>query len=233
MECTTETLAGGTKVLIDKVHRFGTDAFLLSDFCLVKYNQTVLDIGTGCGIIPLRWKDRGHEGLRIGLDIDRDATALLSESIKLNGIENLLRVTSDIRQWNTPLRFDAISCNPPYFTAGLSNRDPKKAGARHQFTLTDEDVARAGERLLKDGGKLCLCQRPRRIATVFYAMKNHCIEPKRLRLVRRKPDSPRPFLALIDGRKNGGPGLEILPELVIQDGSGNFSKETLKIYDKI
>ena len=76
MDYTVETLAHGTKVCINSTHRFGTDAFLLSDFCQVKYAQTALDIGSGCGIIPLRWKDRGHKGMAVALEIDADGTAL-------------------------------------------------------------------------------------------------------------------------------------------------------------
>ncbi len=80
---TVETLAKGTKVCINSTHRFGTDAFLLSDFCGLKYAQTALDIGSGCGIIPLRWKDRGHKGTAVALEIDADGTQLLNESIKI------------------------------------------------------------------------------------------------------------------------------------------------------
>ena len=118
MEYSTEILAHGTKVCINNTHRFGTDAFLLSDFARVKYRQRAIDIGTGCGIIPLRWKDFGHKGLAVGAEIDRDGTRLLNESIKLNGFENLKAVNCDIRQYKGDILFDVVTCNPPYFTSG-------------------------------------------------------------------------------------------------------------------
>ncbi|MBQ3008139.1 MAG: methyltransferase [Oscillospiraceae bacterium] len=233
MSYTVETLAKGTKVCINSTHRFGTDAFLLSDFCGLKYAQTALDIGSGCGIIPLRWKDRGHRGMAVALEIDAGGTALLEESIKLNNLENIQAVNRDIRTWQTDMQFDVITCNPPYFTSGKPKDDEKKASFRHQLTLTDDDVAAAAYRLLRDNGKLCICQRPQRLATVIYAMKKHRIEPKIIRFVRQRKNSPHPWLVLVDGRKNGGPSLTVMPDLIMENETGGFSDEVLKIYNKI
>ncbi|MEG0019527.1 MAG: methyltransferase [Oscillospiraceae bacterium] len=233
MDYTVESLANGTKVCINSTHRFGTDAFLLSHFCGLKYAQNALDIGTGCGIIPLRWKDNGHKGLAVGLEIDSEGTQLLKHSIELNGFCNIQAVNSDIRSFDSEVKFDVVCCNPPYFTAGKPKDDDKKASFRHQLTLTDEDVAAAAFRLLKDNGKLCVCQRPDQLAQVIFAMKCHRIEPKLIRFVRQRRDSESPWLVLVDGRKNGGKSLKILPDLFIEDGTGKFSTELQQIYGKL
>ncbi|MBQ7284621.1 MAG: methyltransferase [Oscillospiraceae bacterium] len=234
MEYTVETLAHGTKVCINKTHRFGTDAFLLSHFAEVKYAQKALDMGTGCGIIPLRWKDMGHKGEAFGLEIDPMGTELLKESIRLNGCENLTAICGDVRSFKTEKAdFDVITCNPPYFTAGKPKDDEKKASFRHQLTLTDDDVAAAAYRLLRDNGKLCICQRPDQLAQVIFAMKNNRIEPKVIRFVRQRKNSPHPWLVLIDGRKNGGKSLTIMPDLFMEDDNGGPSIELQKIYGKI
>ncbi len=231
---TIETLSHGTKVCINKTHRFGTDAFLLSHFAGVKYAQKVLDIGTGCGIIPLRWKDNGHKGEAFGLEIDSQGIALLNKSKELNNIENLTGICADIREFTgMEGTFDVITCNPPYFTAGKPKDDEKKASFRHQLTLTDDDVAKAGYRLLRDNGKLCICQRPDQLAQVIYAMKNNRIEPKIIRFVRQRKDSKHPWLVLVDGRKNGGKSLTVMPDLIMEDENGNFSEEIQRIYGKI
>lgn len=57
-----EHLANGTPVFITQSHRFGQDALLLAHFCRVRRAEAVCDLGTGCGVIPLRWHDRGHRG---------------------------------------------------------------------------------------------------------------------------------------------------------------------------
>ncbi len=235
MDYTVETLAHGTKVCINETHRFGTDAFLLSHFAAVKYAQKALDIGTGCGIIPLRWKDMGHKGEAFGLEIDPMGTELMKKSIELNGCEKLTAICADVREFKTEKAdFDVITCNPPYFTAGKPKDDEKKASFRHQLTLTDDDVAAAAYRLLRDNGKLCICQRPDQLAQVIWAMKNNRIEPKIIRFVRQRKNSPHPWLVLVDGRKNGGKSLTVMPDLIMEaeDGSG-FSEEIQRIYGKI
>lgn len=233
MEYTVELLRHGIRVCVNSTHRFGTDAFLLSHFCHLKYAETALDIGTGCGIIPLRWKDCGHKGIAVGLEIDKEGTQLLETSIALGCVENLTALCGDVRTFNCETQFDVISCNPPYFTAGKTKNDDKKASFRHQLTLTDMDVAAAAYRLLKDNGRLCVCQRPDQLAQVIFAMKTNRIEPKQLRFVRQRKDSEAPWLVLVDGRKNGGKSLKILPDLFIEDGDGNFSEELQKIYGKL
>lgn len=233
MDYSVELLAHGTKVCINKTHRFGTDAFLLSHFAGVKYAQNALDIGSGCGIIPLRWKDFGHKGVAIALEIDSEGTLLTNESIKLNNMTNLIAVNADVREYRSDIQFDVITCNPPYFTRGKPKDDEKKASFRHQLTLTDNDVARAASRMLKDNGKLCICQRPSQLATVIYAMKNNGIEPKVIRFVRQRKNSENPWLVLVDGRKNGGVSLTVMPDLIVENDEGGFSDEILKIYGKI
>ena len=234
MEYTVETLAHGTKVCINNTHRFVTDAFLLSHFAEVKYAQKALDMGTGCGIIPLRWKDMGHKGEAFGLEIDQQGTDLLKESIRLNGYENLTAINGDVREFRTEKAdFDVITCNPPYFTAGKPKDDEKKASFRHQLTLTDDDVAAAAYRLLRDNGKLCICQRPDQLAQVIFAMKSNRIEPKVIRFVRQRKNSPHPWLVLVDGRKNGGKSLTVMQDLFMEDDNGGPSIELQKIYGKI
>ncbi len=233
MEYQKEYLSNGTAVLINETHRFGTDAFLLSDFCDLKYAQTALDIGTGCGIIPLRWKDNGHKGKAYGLEIDKEGTELLNLSIKENKIENLYAINADIREFKTDIQFDVITCNPPYFTSGKPKDNEKKASFRHQISLTDFDVAKAAFALLKDKGRLCICQRPDNLAQIIYDFKVNRLEVKRIRFVRHRKNSPLPWLVLIDARKNAGVGLKVLPDLIMENEDGSLTREILKIYNKI
>jgi tRNA1Val (adenine37-N6)-methyltransferase len=232
MEYTVEKLSGGTAVCISKIHRFGTDAFLLSDFRRVKYAEKAMDIGSGCGIIPLRWADVGHKGKCVAVEIDREGTRLLQLSIEKNGLKNIIPVCIDIKNYTEERNFDVISCNPPYFTSGRMKNDRLKATFRHQLTLTDQDVTRAASKLLKDGGRLCMCQRPENLRQVIYAMKSENIEPKVIRFVRRRAESEKPWLVLIDGRKNGGVGLKVMRDLIIYNDDDTPGAEILKIYGK-
>lgn len=227
-------LAGGTPVYIDRLHRFGTDAMLLSDFCNTHRLWTACDLGSGCGIIPLRWHDRGHRGDCWAVEIDPAGTALLARAAAEAGADHIHPITADLRRLPAELprgRFDLVSCNPPYFTGGKVSAKPGRGAARHELLCTVADVCAAAAGLLRDGGRLCLCNQPRRLADCIAGMRQAGIEPKRLQFVRQRPDS-LPWLFLLDGRRRARPGLELMQDLIIEAAGGGFSDQLLRIYGK-
>ena len=238
-----EVLCGGTAVYVNATHRVNTDAMLLSHFCRIRRADRACDLGSGCGIIPLRWHDAGHRGPALAVELQPDAVALLEKSLAEAGPagecpgQHITALCADLRtltRRDVPGagRYDLVCCNPPYFTGGAVSPRPGRAGARHQLTCTTADVARAAAMLLKDGGRLCLCGRPATLAQTMADCVNAGLQPKRLRLVRHRPDAAcAPSLFLLECRKAGGVGLIIGPELLMEDGAGNISQEVRKIYD--
>ena len=232
MAVTAELLRGGTRVYVDGRHRFGTDAMLLSDFCGVHRDWAACDLGSGCGIIPLRWHDAGHRGPCWGIELDPQGTALLQRAARESGAAHITPLSADLRALPPALPragLDLVSCNPPYFTGGFVSSKPGRGAARHELSCTIEDVCAAAALLLKDGGRLCLCNRPARLADCMVAMRLQGIEPKRLRFVRQRPEKT-PWLFLLDGRRHGRPGLALMQDLVIEAAEGGFSAELLRIY---
>lgn len=228
------TLSGGTRVITSAQHTFGTDAMLLSHFCGVKKNQSVCDLGTGCGIIPLRWHDMGHRGYTAAVDIAPEAVGLLDAALKAQNITHVRAFSADLREvtkasLGEEKGFETVCCNPPYFTGGKQSDDPARAQARHQLTCTSDEMCRAAARLLRFGGKLCVCQRPENLAGLFWAMKQYKIEPKELRFVFKDAASPAPWLCLVSGRLEGKEGLRLLPALYMQE-NGEESTEVRAIY---
>lgn len=227
----TEHLANGTAVRVTQKHRFGTDAMLLSAFCGVHRDWSACDLGSGCGIIPLRWHDMGHRGPAVGVELSPEGAQLLREAAEELG--HITSVCADLRTLQLEGNFDVVSCNPPYFTGGFRSQKPGRSEARHEVTCTVADVANTAARLLKDGGRLCLCNRPERLCDCMAAARLAGLEPKRLRFVRQRADlTETPWLFLLDCRKAGKPGLHLLPDLVVEDETGGFSAEILQIYGK-
>lgn len=124
---------------------------------------------------------------------------------------------------------DVVACNPPYFTGGRVSPDTARAGARHELSCTMPDVCAAAGLLLKDGGRLCVCQRPERLADVLCAMRGARIEPKRLQFVMARPEKA-PWLVLVEGQKNRAPGLRVPAPLVTARADGRPSAAMLEIY---
>lgn len=230
---TFETLRNEIEICVSAEHKFGTDAFLLADFAAPRHKDKVCDLGTGCGIIPLLMFISFAPKIIYGVDIQKQAIEQFNITVRKNGLENILPICADLKQlWqDAPLcRLDVVTCNPPYKAAkaGIESCTDAQRIARHEILCDIYDVCRAAERLLKFGGRLCLCNRPERLADVISAMKSSHIEPKSLRFVCKEPTSP-PWLFLIEGRKGGKPFMKVLPQLYINNGDG-FSEELLNIY---
>ena len=60
-------------------------------------------------------------------------------------------------------------------------------------------------------------------------MRKNNIEPKRIRFIYSKKGKES-NLVLIDGRKNGKPGLKILEPLIVHENNGNYCSEVLKMF---
>ena len=101
--------------------------------------------------------------------------------------------------------------------------------ARHEQPGTLDEVVAAASRLLRFGGRFCLCHRPERLADLCCALRARGLEPKRLRLVcRRAGDAPS--LLLLETRRGGRPGLDIAAPLCLEDGAGRPTAELDAIY---
>lgn len=225
MEHSTEILYNKTEVFCSAVHRFGSDALLLARFAEPKRLQRAADLCSGCGIVSLEWHDRGHRGPCAAIELQPEASALLSEALTAQNIDHINPCCIDLRTFREGEgSFDLCACNPPYFTAGFQSSDPARATARHETDCTLEDVCRCAFRLLKDGGRLALCHRPERLAEVLAVLRAHRLEPKRLAFVKNQPDAA-PWLFLVEAQKNRKTGLRIEPDVLLSTGAALYGKQ--------
>lgn len=234
MSESVENLGGGVELLISDNYGFGTDALLLADFADPHRNDRCMDLGTGCGIIPMIWYRNGVRGDLYGLDIQEAAISQFRRSLERNGNpETIHPIAADLCRLPNDLplgTFRTVTMNPPYKVDGTGILSSSRADqiARHETACTLEDICNAARRLLTFGGKFCLCNRPERLADVIEAFRAANLEPKRLRMVQKRPDT-KPWLFLLEGRLGGKPYLDVLPPFYIQDEDGNDSAELLRV----
>ena len=67
---------------------FGMDAVLLSGFAKVLMDETVLDLGTGTGIIPILLEAKTSGKRFIGLEIQKESADMARRSVILNKIKD-------------------------------------------------------------------------------------------------------------------------------------------------
>lgn len=230
-----EPLSKNCRVLVSREHRFNTDTILLAHFAAPRRKERCADLGTGCGTIPLLWHIRYAPREITGVELGEQAAEQAAISVRENGFESTISIRrGDIREIRTIFpepELDLVACNPPYKAvgAGLRNADTRMENARHECTCTLEDVAAAARAVLRFGGRLCICQRPERLTDAMCIFREYGLEPKKLRLVQQRQGSA-PSLFLLEARRGGKPGLQILPTLFIEDETGDFSAEMREIY---
>ena len=122
-----------------------------------------------------------------------------------------------------------MTCNPPYkaTNTGILNEADAHTIARHEILCNIDDVCRAAARLLKFGGRLCICQRPERLLDTLEAMRRNKVEPKRLRFVQKKGDTA-PWLFLVEGKKGSAPYMKVEAPFLIQEKDSDENSEELR-----
>ena len=186
-------------------------------------------MGTGCGIIPLIWC-KGETKSVTAVDIQEKACNQLSESLSLNGIDDRITVVNaDLRDLKGKLpygTFDLVTMNPPYKPVGTGIESLSEADkiARHETMCTIDDAVSAAAKLLKFGGRFCMCHRPERLCDIIVSMRQGGIEVKRIRFVVEKEDKA-PWLVLVEGKRGSKSHVTIEKQLVMKDKDGNNTEE--------
>ncbi len=217
---------------------FGIDAVLISDFAKnIKKDSTVIDLGTGNGIIPILLCGKTELKEIIGVEIQKDVASLAKKNIKLNNLEKKFKIINEniinLKNKLKNKKFDVVITNPPYkkLNSGLKNESENKLISRHEVTASLEDFVRASKDLLVDKGEFYMVHRPERLVDVMTILRANNIEPKVLKMIFSDRNS-EPKLFLIKGIKNAKPFLRIEKNLYIYDDEKNYTEEILKIYNK-
>ena len=217
---------------------FSLDSVLLPNFVTInKKTKKILDIGSGNAPIPLILSTLTDAQI-MAVEIQKDVYELGKESIKINKLENRIDfINADINELYKEIdteTFDVITCNPPYFKVNESsnlNDSEYKTIARHEIKLDLEKLFKIAKKLLKDKGNIDIVHRPERLSDIVSEMKKNNIEPKRIQFVYPSINSEANIL-LIEGTKNGNPGVKILPPLISHKQNGEYTEQVKQFFEK-
>jgi len=217
---------------------FGMDSVLLSDFAKeIRNNTTVLDLGTGTGILGILLCGKTKLKKIIGIEVQKEVAEMASRSIELNNLQYRFGIINDniknLEKYFNLGSIDAIVTNPPYKkpNSGLVNENKAKLISRHEIEANLEDFIKISARLLKNNGELYIVHRPERLADIFEHLRKYKLEPKKLKMVSPNKNKD-PNLVLIKAVKNGKAFLKVERNLYVYEENGEYTKDILKIYGK-
>lgn len=222
----------------NEMFNFSLDSVLLPNFVTLNKKITkIMDIGCGNAPIPLILSTLTSAKI-YGVEIQKNSFDLAKESVEINGLSDRIEIINeDINEYYKNIEsdsFDVITCNPPYFKVNENsnfNLSEYKTIARHEIMLDLERLFKIAKKLLKNNGNIAIVHRPERLIDIIEEMRKNNIEPKRIQFVYPKKDSNANIL-LVEGTKNGKPGIKILPPLYSHDKNGEYTEEIKKYFEK-
>jgi tRNA1Val (adenine37-N6)-methyltransferase len=237
MERTDDLQFKGLQLIQDtELFCFGTDAVLLADFAVVRKKARVVDLGAGSGILSVLLFGRQPEAEYHMVEIQPKLHALACRNIVLNHMEDRARaVLGDLREASRYLGrgYDVVVANPPYEKAedGPARESACHRISRKEITMNFDALCAAAADLLRQRGRFYLIHKAERMAELLYRLKQHCLEPKVLRMVQATATASAKYV-LIGAFKGAAEGIRILPLLVLYGLDGRETEELQKIYHK-
>lgn len=217
---------------------FGVDAVLLSDYAKgIKKGSTVVDIGTGTGIVAILLCAKINLKKIYGIELQEEVANIAQRNVELNGLGDKMEVINinikDVFSKLEKNKIDVIVTNPPYkkHDTGVKNLDTRQLISRHEVECTLEDIIKNASLLLKDLGEFYMVHRAERIVDIFVTLRKYKLEPKNIRFVHSKIGE-KPNLVLVKAVKCAKEFLKIDKPLVIYGEDGNYTDEIYEIYDK-
>jgi tRNA1Val (adenine37-N6)-methyltransferase len=215
-------------------YRYSMDPVILAAQVTSSPGCKIIDIGCGCGIIPLILGFRFKEVHIIGVEIQSELAQLATKNIVANQLSDRIHILNkDIRtttlldiKEGTKEGADIIVANPPYKKKGSGrlNPDTQKAIARHEVTLELSDFFASSNRLLKPRGQLLFIFPADRLQDIISGLQSHAFQLDWIRFIHTQKNKPAK-LVLISGLKEGFGTCTVRPPLYIYDKANNPTNE--------
>jgi tRNA1Val (adenine37-N6)-methyltransferase len=206
-----------------------TDSCILGAWTTMRSGnpEKILDIGTGTGLLSLMIAQKSS-GLIDAIESDPEAAEQARENINASPwSDRICMIESDARHFSFTTRYDFIIANPPFYQSDLRSPDNKKNEAKHDESLTLEELLRVIRSCLKKDGAFSVLLTFHR--TVYFenlASSNGFYLIEKLTVKQTPGHSPFRSICLFRFQK---PGTVASGELVIKNEMGKYSPEFTKL----
>lgn len=176
--------------------KIGTDGVLLGAWASLEHDPaSILDIGTGTGVIALMLAQRSYAELIDALEIDEDAYEQAVENFENSDWGDRLfcyhaAFDEFVEEMQDEEKYDLIISNPPFYSADYSSGDAKRDQARFAEALPFEELLEGVSLLLSKRGKFNVVIPHAEEKKFLSLAANLSLFPQRITRVKGTPDSP-------------------------------------------
>ncbi|MFC5048169.1 tRNA1(Val) (adenine(37)-N6)-methyltransferase [Aquimarina hainanensis] len=173
--------------------KIGTDGVLLGAWASVSDTvHSILDVGTGTGVIALMMAQRSPAEIVDALEIDSDAYEQAVDNFEGSPWgDRLFCYHASFQEFVTEIEdsYDLIISNPPFFAEDYKTTDVKRDLARFEEALPFEHLIHGAVRLLNEQGKLALIVPFKEEKRIIELAAQVSLFPQRITRVRGTPDT--------------------------------------------
>ncbi|MDX9788244.1 MAG: tRNA1(Val) (adenine(37)-N6)-methyltransferase [Desulfobacterales bacterium] len=216
-------------------YRYSIDAVILAYFSKRLPGEKVLDLGTGCGIIPLIMAFRKPAIHVFGVEVQSSLARLAVENVKDNRMTDRITILhadmKSLRIFMTGGPVDLVVVNPPFHRAGSGRINPndQRAVARHEIRVGLSDVMLTARRMLRTGGYFLSIYTAERVCDLIIEMRKAGIEPKTLQAI-QSYENEAAKLVLVEGKKGGKPGTRLAPPIILYHTDGAYTEAARQMF---
>jgi len=217
-------------------YRFSVDAVILAGLTILRPGERVIDLGTGCGIIPLIMACRYPEAVLVGVESQASLADLAVRNVRLNGFVPRITIQigpmQEVRRYLPPASFQVVMSNPPYrpLGAGRLNPQDEKAHARHELQGSLEAVAMAARYLLPEKGRLSVIYPAWRTVHLLTVLRSQGLEPKIMRFIHSRAHTPA-RLVWVEARRAAGEEIEVPAPLIVYQDHRQYTAEMAALFE--
>ena len=216
MTFSTDDFLGGQVRLkqYKKGLRATSDSVLLASAVSAKENETVLDVGTGNGVIMACLNARIKNLSLTALDCQSDLLTLAQQNAVLNHF-SLETILFDIQNRPSPIhgrQFHHVVSNPPFYTEPFQRADKQTAQA-YQQQISIREWLEFCLRHIRAKGTLTLIHRPESLPEILAVLNGKLGGIEIIPIAGKTKESAKRII--IRGRMNSRKPLTIHPTLVL------------------
>jgi tRNA1Val (adenine37-N6)-methyltransferase len=189
--------------------------------------EKVLDVGTGTGLLALMLAQKTKCKID-AIESDPDASGQAKENVRLSAWSERIRIIQDdVRHFLAPACYDFIITNPPFFESHLRSPEIKKNKAKHDTSLTLDQLILLIDKLLKPEGFFSiLLPEHRGVYFEKLAKENGFFLHKKLTMHQTPAHASFRTIYLFGHQK---PVRSVEDSLIIKVEEGNYSEEFISI----